>query len=416
MKIGVISQWYEPEPGAAAHPTAIARALARRGHEIKVLTGFPNYPEGRIYDGFRQRVRQQENRDGISLLRVPLLPSHDSSGIRRATTLTSFAASASLQVGWLRDVDVCLVYLTPATVGAAARVLRRLAGVPYVLYVQDLWPESVTASGFIRAERVGKVAERVINAFLRGLYRHAHSTAAIAPSMRTMLVERGVRGDAAHVVYNWVDETVFRPLPPDPGRLARELDHGRLWMMYAGGLGDVQGLDTAVRAMSLLTDRDDIGLALVGDGVARPRLRELADAAGLGDSVRFLGRRPMDAMPGLMAQAAAQLVSLQDRPLFRATVPSKIQSSMASGHPIVCAVAGDAASLVVDSRAGLAPPPGDSNALAEAFRSMADAGSQGRARMAANARAYYTEHLSEAVGAARLEALLAAAAEGRVSG
>lgn len=411
MRIGMISQWYEPEPGAAAHPTAIARALQRRGHEVKVLTGFPNYPHGKVYDGYRMRLRQHERRDGVELLRVPLHASHDDSGLHRALTLSSFAGSATLQVGWLRDVDVCLVYLTPATVGAASRVLRRLAGVPYVLNVQDLWPESVTASGFIGNARAEAVARSGINLFLRGLYRHAHSTVAIAPTMARMLRDRGVPDDRLHVVYNWVDESVFTPVTGEVE--ASDLDPGRMWVMYAGGIGTLQGLDASIAALALLDDRPEVGLALVGDGVAVPALREQATRLGVADRVRFLGSRPMGTMPRLMAQADAQLVSLQDRPLFRATVPSKLQSSLAAGHPVVCAVAGDAADLVTESGAGCTADPSDPASVAAAFRAIADAGVDGRRTMAERARSFYLRRLSEAVGSAQLETHLADAAATR---
>lgn len=411
MRIGMISQWYEPEPGAAAHPTAVARALQRRGHQVKVLTGFPNYPHGKVYDGYRMRLRQHEHRDGVELLRIPLHASHDDSGLHRALTLSSFAASATAQVGWLRDVDVCLVYLTPATVGGAARVLRRLAGVPYVLNVQDLWPESVVASGFIGNARAESLVQWGIGGFLRGLYRHAHSTVAIAPTMAAMLRDRGVPADDVHVVYNWVDEDVFRPVTGPVEHT--DLEPGRVWIMYAGGIGTLQGLDTSVAALALLTDLPDVCLALVGDGVAVPALRAQAARLGVSDRIRFLGPRPMATMPRLMAQADAQLVSLADRPLFRATVPSKLQSSLAAGHPVVCAVAGDAAALVAESGAGETADPDDPAAIAAAFRAMADAGPDGRRAMAARARSFYVERLSEAVGSAQLEHHLAEAASSR---
>jgi glycosyltransferase involved in cell wall biosynthesis len=409
MRIGMISQWYEPEPGAAAHPTAIARALQRRGHDVQVLTGFPNYPHGVIYDGYHRQLRQLETRDGIRLLRVPSRASHDSSGLNRALTLSSFAASAAVQVGWLRNVDVCLVYLTPATVGIAARVLRRLAGVPYVLNVQDLWPESVTASGFLGDGRLAAVVTWALNRFLHGLYLHAAATVAIAPTMATMLEQRGVPATRSHVLYNWIDESIFAPAT---AATQRELDPERIWIMYAGGIGTVQGLDASVTALSLLGDRPDVCLALVGDGVAAPDLRLLATRLGVSDRVLFLGPRPMSAMPGLMAQADAQLVSLENRPLFRATVPSKLQSALAGGHPVVCAVAGDAADVVARSGAGLVATAGDPAAIASAFRGIADAGPVGRRAMGVKARTTYIDCFSEAVGAARLETLLEVAAAG----
>lgn len=407
MRIGMISQWYEPETGSGAHPTAIARVLAQRGHEVKVLTGFPSYPLGRVYDGWRIRPRQHEVRDGLEVLRVPDVPSHDDSAGRRALTLTSFAMSAAAQVGWLRDVDVCLTYLTPATVGMAARVLRRIYGVPYVLYVQDLWPESVTASGFIGNDSIERRVESVINRYLLGLYRHADSVAGISPTMAATLAERA-QGTRTDVVYNWVDEQIFAPASP-----GNELPHDKHWIMYAGGVGDVQGLDAAVHAMARLKDRPDIGLALVGDGVAVPALRAATAELGVAEQIRFLGHRAMADMPGLMAEAMAQLVTLKDLPLFRGTVPSKLQASMAVGQPVICAVAGDAADLTVRSGAGIAVPPGDPEALAGAFRQIADMAPSERARLSDRSLAFYRQEMSARVGGERLEGLLAPAAERR---
>jgi glycosyltransferase involved in cell wall biosynthesis len=406
MRIGMISQWYEPETGSAAHPTAIARGLQARGHQVRVLTGFPSYPQGRTYDGYRMRVRSHEMRDGIELLRVPDLPSHDQNAVRRALMLTSFAASATAQVRWLRGADVVLTYLSPATVGLAAWTLERLHSVPYVLYVQDLWPETITASGFLPGARTNAVAERVINVGLRRLYRRAAGTAALSPTMARTLGERGTVVEPVSIP-NWVDEDVFAPV----GRTAsRKLPAGRTWIMYAGGMGEVQALDHAVRALARLSDRPDIGLVFVGDGVARGQLERLAVELGVTDRVLFLGSRPVSAMPRLIGEAAAQLVSLKDLPLFRGTIPSKVQASMACGSPIVCAVAGDAADVVERAGCGVVVAPEDPAALAGAFVTIADMGPEARRRMGAAGRRAYVEGFSAAAGTERLEELLERAA------
>lgn len=406
----MISQWYEPETGSAAHPAAIARALLARGHEVRVLTGFPSYPQGRVHSGYRMSLRRHEVREGVQVLRVPDLPSHDDSGLRRAASLTSFAASATAQVGWLRDADVCLVYLTPATVGAAAMALRAAAGVPYVLYVQDLWPETVTASGFIGSPRANRAIERGITAFLTRLYRHASGIAAISPTMARTLASRGARVEPRSVP-NWVDEDVFRPAPAPVADDA--LPPGRSWFMYAGSVGDVQALEHAVQAIALLGHRPDIGLVVVGDGVARSSLEALAQRLGVGDRVRFVGPRPMAEMPGLMAGSVAQLVTLRDLELFRGTIPSKVQASMACGAPVLCAVAGDAAELVRRQRCGVAVLPEDAGELAAAMTALADLSPEARSEMGARGRAAYERELGSAAGAERLEEMLVAAVERR---
>lgn len=407
MKIGMISQWYEPETGSAAHPTAIARALRARGHEVRVLTGFPSYPKGRVHSGYRMSFRRHELSDGVRLLRVPDVPSHDDNGLRRAASLTSFAASATLQVGWLRHADVCLVYLTPATVGAAAMALRALTGVPYVLYVQDLWPETVTASGFIGDERLARTVERGIAAFLTRLYRQAEGIAAISPTMARTLATRGAVVEPESIP-NWVDEDVFRPASPRVEDQA--LPSGRSWVMYAGGIGEVQALEHAVHAVALLRDRPDIGLVVVGEGIARPGLEALAQRLGLTDRVRFVGPRPMAEMPGLMAGSVAQLVTLRDLELFRCTIPSKIQASMACGVPVLCAVAGDAAALVERVRCGVVVAPEDPRKLAEAMRVLVDMAPCERSAMGARGRDAYLRELGSTAGAERLERMLSTAA------
>lgn len=402
MRIGMITQWYAPETRSAAHPTAIARALAERGHELRVLTGYPSYPVGKVYDGYKMRVRTDEVIDGIRLRRVPDVPSHDRSALRRAMSLTSFAASATVQVGWLRGADVCLVYLTPATVGVAGMTLRRVWGVPYALYVQDLWPEVVTASGFVSNRRAAHLIESSLRPYLSRLYRGAGGIAGITPAMAKLLAGRGSRVQPVSIP-NWIDEDVFRPVPVPQ---ERRLDE-RIWIMYAGGIGDVQALDSAVSAMSLLGDRPDIGLALVGDGVALQALRRQVHEARLEDRVRFLGGdHPTADMPGLIAESSAQLVSLKDLPHFRGTMPHKLQVSMACARPIVCAVAGDAADLVRRAGAGMVASPEDPRSLAKAFQEIADVGPAERRAMGERARTAYLVELGAASGAAALEALL----------
>ena len=408
MRIGLITQWYAPETRSAAHPTAIARALAERGHDLRVLTGYPSYPVGRVYEGYQMRLHTDEVVDGIPLRRVPDVPSHDRSALRRAMSLTSFAASATAQVGWLRGADVCLVYLTPATVGVAGMTLRRLWRVPYALYVQDLWPEVVAASGFVSDSRATHLIEAVLRPYLARLYSGAGGIAGISPTMAELLAERGARVPPVSIP-NWIDEKLFRPVP-----LPRErrLDD-RIWIMYAGGVGDLQALDAAVSAMALLHDRPDIGLAIVGDGVALEAIRRQVQGARLEDRVRFLGGdNPAASMPGLIAESSAQLVSLKDLPHFRATIPHKLQVAMACARPIVCAVAGDAADVVRRAGAGVLATPADPGSLATAFQEIADVGSAERMAMGERARAAYLAELGAASGVSALEALLESAVRG----
>jgi glycosyltransferase involved in cell wall biosynthesis len=406
MRLGMISQWYDPEGGSAAVAGAICRSLAGLGHEMHVLTGFPNYPTGQVYPGYRIRPYQYERRAGVHVHRVPLVPSHDRSAMRRAMTYLSFGASAAARRTILRSVDAWLVYSTPATAALPALVAQALYRRPYVLLVQDLWPDTVVDSGFVRRGRLLGAAVRGIHAFCDASYRRASAVVVTAPGMADAIRDRGVPAGKLSVVPNWVDETVFRPVPRDRA-LARELGLAGFVVMYAGSLGDLQGLETAIEAVRLLGDLADLRLVFAGSGVAEPRLRE---AAGGMANVVFLGQQPPGRMAGLLALSDVQLVSLRDRPLFHSTLPSKLQATLAAGRPIVGAVPGDAARLVTRSGAGLAVPPGDPVALAAALRQVHALSPGAREAMGQAGRQYYLDFLSARVGGAALADVLTQAA------
>lgn len=402
MRIAFVTQWFDPEGGSAAIPGAVARSLQDRGHDVRVVTGFPNYPHGTLYDGYRVRPRLREVVRGVQVTRVPLYPSHDRSPVRRGLNFLSFMLSASTIGAWsARRCDVALVYSTPATVGLAGVVLRRVFRRPFVLYVQDLWPDTVTATGMVPARLAG-IVERLLDPCCRLVYRAAGRIAVISPGMKDLLVERGVPADLIDVVYNWVDEDVFRPIDAAPSS-------GRFEVMYAGNLGDVQGLETALHAVASLDDLPDLHLRLVGDGVARPRLQELAASLGIDERVHFEGVHDVAVMAQTLASADVQLVSLTDDPLFHITMPSKIQAILACGRPLISSAPGDAGRLTLESGAGCATGAGDVAALADALRGLHALSEEELAELGRRGREFYERRLSASVGAAALEAALGSA-------
>jgi glycosyltransferase involved in cell wall biosynthesis len=409
VKIALVTQWYDPETGSAAIPGSIARSLAARGHNVTVVTGFPNYPTGEVYEGYKVRLHFREVLDGVLVRRIPLYPSHDDSALRRVLNYLSFMVSATtLGVWFARRADATLIYSTPGTVGLAGTALSRLFGKRFVLYVQDVWPDTVTATGMLPAW-AQRSAECVLHRFSNMIYRSAAHIAVISPGMRDLLIARGVPGHKVSIIYNWVDEAVFRPAsePSD------DEENGPFEVMYAGSIGDLQGLDVAVRAMSLVGERADVRLRLVGSGVAVPTLERLAAELGVSERVVFEGRRNSREMSDVMASADVQLVCLMDDPLFRLTMPSKIQAILATGMPIITSAPGDAAEITQMSGAGWVTPAGDARALAEAFvEASALPRSELRARGDAGRR-FYVEQLSSHVGVERLESVLAATAHGK---
>lgn len=404
MRIGFLTQWYDPEGGSAAIPGAMVRSLEALGHDVDVVTGFPNYPHGRLFDGYRLRPWSTERMGRTTVHRVALYPSHDRSPWRRAANFLSFALSASSIGAWrIRRREIALVYSTPATVGLAGIVLTRLWRRPFVLFIQDLWPDTVVATGMV-PRRLTKPIAAVLDRFTRAVYDAASRIAVISPGMRATLVERGVDEDRIDLVYNWVDESVFGPR-------SRRLHPERFEVMYAGNVGDVQGLEVAVEAIAQLRDCDDVHLRLVGAGVAVPRLRRLAAALGIEDHVHFEGPKTLGEMPEVLASASVQLVCLKDLPLFRATMPSKMQVILACGLPVVVSAPGDVARLAVDSGAGLAVRPGQATPLADAIRRLRELPAGELEEMGRRGRDFYEQELSSAVGARRLERSLRAAVD-----
>lgn len=404
MKIGIVSQWYPPEPWFI--PAGLAEELASRGHEVKVLTGFPNYPTGRIYPGYHQNWRDVSTAGRLTVRRVPLYPSHDSSASRRAANYLSFAATSSAAaVRYLAGVDVVYVYHSPATVFAAPALLRLLYRIPMVLHIQDLWPESVTTSPMAPGGLSGRLMSRGLSIALRRMYRMAASIAVIAPSMRDLVVARGAAPRKVRTVLNWTDESLFHPVQPTE-EARRAIGHrGRCTIMHAGNIGPFQDIAGAVRAAAAVRQID---LVLVGSGLEEPAVRRLADELGA-TNVRFVERRPPEAMAALYAAADYQLISLRDLPMFRGAIPSKLQAALACGRPVIAAAPGDTAAIVERQGLGLTCPPEDWRTLADRFGQAAKTPASERNEMADRALSYYRTAMSRRQGVDQMEAMLMAA-------
>ncbi|TDB71429.1 glycosyltransferase family 4 protein [Micromonospora sp. KC723] len=402
MRIGILSYHFPPEP--AFIPGSLAEELAARGHEVRVLTGFPDYPGGHVYPGWRQRWRHVTRSERLTVRRVPRYAGGDTSVRARMASYLSFAGSVAV-VGrrYLADVDVLYVFQFPATVFAAAAMLRMLNQVPTVLHVQDLWADQGGPAG--RSDRAGRLV-----ATMRRVHREADAVAVAAPSMRDLVLADGVQPGRVRVVLNWTDERIFQPLRPSRAAQGLVRRDGRCVVMHAGTIGVRQGLETAVRAAAALDDRMD--LVLVGSGAEERRVRGLAAELGAGN-VRFVERRsPLD-MPELYAAADYQLVMLRDLPELRGSVPAKLQAALACARPVVASAGGDTAELVERARAGLSCPPEDWATLADRFWLASTIPAAARSEMGRRGREVYLREMSLRAGVDRIEGLLREVAAGR---
>jgi lipopolysaccharide/colanic/teichoic acid biosynthesis glycosyltransferase/glycosyltransferase involved in cell wall biosynthesis len=402
MNILLLSQWFEPEPTFKG--LLFARELAARGHKVEVLTGFPNYPGGKIYPGYRICPWVREKLDGIDVLRVALYPSHDNSGLHRILNYASFAFSAAvIGTALIRKPDVIYVYHPPITVGFAAIVIGFLRRTAFVYDIQDLWPDTVAASGMMP----NPAALGLLGSLCKFVYRRANHITVLSPGFKECLAGRGVSPGKIDVIYNWCDETVLKNSNAPVVRLGAT---DRFSILFAGTMGLAQGLDSTLSAAQICrTTVPAAEFLFMGGGVDRLRLERMAEEMQL-DNVRFLPRRPMQAMGRILAGADALLVHLKDDPLFRITIPSKTQAYLAAGRPILMAVRGDAADLVKRSQSGVLCEPGNPQSIADAVKELAGAGPERLEAMGRNGRAFYNRELSISRGVEKFDRVFKAAA------
>ncbi|MCI0492797.1 MAG: glycosyltransferase family 4 protein, partial [Planctomycetes bacterium] len=271
MRVLLLTQYYPPEP--VFQCADLARGLRARGHEVQVITGFPCYPTGRTYDGFRQRYCDEQWLDGVLVTRIPQIPDHSRSVIRRVIYYLSFALSAATIGLWrARPADVLLVYQSAFPIGLAAWVISRIRRMPYVLDVVDLWPESVAASGMIR----NRLLLSMIRKAMQFIYRRAERINIITQGYWNTLESLGVPAEKLSLIYYWPPMGQFDPVPYDV-HLARETGlHERFNVMYSGAMGPVQDLASVIEAAVLLRDLPEIQFVFVGDGLEHGALITLA--------------------------------------------------------------------------------------------------------------------------------------------
>lgn len=390
MKILLLTQWFDPEPTFKG--LLFAQALRDEGHEVEVLTGFPNYPGGKVYKGYKISAYQKDIIDGITIHRAPLYPSHDDSAIKRIFNYLSFAIS-SFFIGLIktREIDVIYSYHPPLTTSLSALLLGFCKRVPFVVDVQDLWPDTLTATGMINNTKILTVVGKVCNF----VYRRAAKVVVLSPGFKSRLVSRGVPTDKIEIIYNWCNEPALNDFEESSVKLP---DNGNLNLVFAGNLGFAQGLPTIVNAAEILQKNDiKVNIILLGDGVAKSKAVEDSTMKSL-SNIYFIPRVPMQQVGGILARSDMLLVHLTDNELFEITIPSRTQAYLAMAKPIVMGVSGDAAELINQSDSGVTCKPDNPNSLAEAITELFLLSDEQRIKMGENGSEFYYKKLSLKIG------------------
>lgn len=387
MKILLLTQWFDPEPTFKG--LAFAKELKRQGHDVQVLTGFPNYPGGKIYDGYKLRLYQREEIEGISILRVALYPNHDSSALKRILNYISFAFMAMLfGIFATKKADVIYAYHPPLTVGVAAVFIKLFRRTPIVYDIQDMWPDTLKATGMLNNNKI----LNIIGLVCKLVYRFVDHIVVLCPGFKKLLIERNVPKEKISVIYNWCDEQGLTQA--EPAKLEyRQFMQNKFNIVFAGNMGKAQALDIILEVAKNLQDFPDIQFVFVGGGTETDRLKQRSINEGIPNAI-FIPRMPMAEVGGVLELSNLLLVHLKKDPLFEITVPSKTQAYMAMGKPILMAVAGDAAELVQKAQCGCIAISEDAASIQQAILEIYQLPASEQQKMGVNARNFYIQELS----------------------
>lgn len=386
MRVLVLSQYFWPENFRI---NDLVSGLVERSHEVTVLTGLPNYPSGKLFDGFSFGGPYMGDFGGAEIVRVPLIPRGNGRALRLLLNYVSFAVSASL-LGSLRckgPYDAIFVFEpSPITVGIPARLISWVKGTPIMFWVQDLWPESLSATGTVRSPRIlGAVA------FLaRWVYRGCEKVLVQSEAFVQPLMDRGVGLEKIRYFPNSA-EALYQAPHAGVGWAGPPLPKG-FRVMFAGNIGVAQSIETILEAAELLRVYADIHWIFVGDGRMAPWLKNEVSRRALEDCVHLVGQFPLATMPAWFAQADLMLACLRRAPAFALTIPSKIQSYLACAKPIVAALDGEGARVLTSSGAGIAVPAENANELADAVLKIYRMDPEVRKVLGQNGRQYYEKH------------------------
>jgi len=407
MKILYVCQYFPPEPGApSVRASELGKYWVRAGHQVTVLTGFPNHPSGKVPPEYRHklwRLTLREEYLGIDVARTWLLPLPNRKSWERILNYSSFFCSATLRGMFLRRPDVLIATSPQLLCGLAGLIIAKMRGIPFILEVRDLWPESLVAVGVSSKD---SLIYRMLAKVAAFMYRGADHIVVVSPPFKDCLRDDwGVAESKVSIMMNGIDADLFENPPRDWAK-----PEGEFWVSFIGTIGNAQGLETLiVAARKLAASHADIKFVVAGDGAERGKIEKLAKREGL-TNLRILGPQPHEKIPGLIAASDVCLSLLKKSDVFKAVLPTKMMEFMACGRPVVLAVEGYAKSMLEEAQAGICIPPENPDALCEAvLRLYADR--ELGSRLGANGRRYAFEYLSRARTADEYAALCQVVAE-----
>lgn len=402
MKILVVCQYFYPEEFKV---NELVEGLVKRGNEVTVLTGKPTYPRGPYPKGYRFLGSEKEEYKGAKIIRLPEMTRGRGGFVGLVKSLFSFLISST----WYAkhhdiDADVILCFqLSPVTMANAALVYKHKLNVKLVHWVQDLWPESVTATTPLK----GGPIIFMLNKFVTNIYKQSDVILVQSKAFEKSICSKGNFKEKLVFAPNWAENSFIGadinidkdfPLQPNDTEFR---------VMFAGNIGEAQDFENIIKAANLTKDIPQIKWIIVGDGRARENSEKEVAHLGLKDTVKFLGRYPVDTMPKFFALADAMLVTLKDEFIFSLTIPSKTQAYMASGKPILTMINGAGNDVVEEAKCGLTAKAGDYEALAANVKKMYAMSKDELSDMGKSAKLYYDKNFAKDMVIDRVNEILA---------
>jgi colanic acid biosynthesis glycosyl transferase WcaI len=401
MKILFISQYFWPEDFRI---NDIAVSLQKRGHDVSVLTGLPNYPHGSYYKGYGLFKPMTEDFNGVKIFRAPIFPRIKSKWWQLIINYLSFTFSACLAALFFsrKKYDVIFFSLSPFTEGIPAIFLKLLTKIPVIFWVQDLWPESLSATNSIRSKKILKL----VDIFIRFIYKQCELILVQSRAFIQPVIDKG--GDPDRIAYfpNSA-EKLYQPVVVAEDSENRNIMPRGFCVTFAGNIGVAQDFGTILSAAEILKKNHDIHWVILGAGRMFSWVQSQVKKRGLEKSVHLLGRHPMETMPEFFALSDCLLSTLKKEPIFAWTVPCKVQSYLACAKPVIAAMEGEGARTISEANAGFTCPPEDPELLARAVLNMYQLSKTEREDMGTSGKKYFDDHFELTNLVTRLERLLA---------
>jgi len=387
LRILVISQYFYPENFRI---NDLCYGLKDNGHDITVLTGKPNYPNGEFYKGYSFFNKRKETINGIKVYRSSLIPRGSATGFRLFLNYISFVFFGFFKLFFIKgNYDKIFVYApSPITVGYLGIFASFIFRAKPFLWVHDLWPESVKDAGNIH----NKFVLGLVNLMTKSIYFYYKTILVQSPRFKDYLVNQGVNENKI-VYYPYYAESFYNIVIPDT-KIKQNFPKG-LNILFAGNIGVAQSFDTIISAVKIVSKKiDNFTLIVLGDGRDKKRILDRIDSLNLNSNFKFLGSFPPEKMPEFFASADALLVSLKKTKIFSMTIPGKIQSYLACGRPIIGSLDGIGAEIIKESYCGFVTPSEDYKGLAESIMSFEKLGEEERLKLAINSRKYFEKEFS----------------------